>query len=131
MKMVNLAELRGIVESLRTQGLTYTTLKIEDVLAVIAEAERARATQIAASQIGKDAGLWEGLRPAVRARLAMAVEHVMHTGSLNRADIMRIGEVTAAQASHDLTQIIRRCPDLLRYDTSLKRYVLAEDRPGA
>lgn len=121
-----IAELRRIVENHRKHGLTYTTLKIADVLEVLDAAERAERLIQAARP--EDDEAWRGLRPAVRARLAAAVDHLTLTGSLNRADIMRIGEVTAAQASHDLREIKARCPGLLRYDVSAKRYLIQSER---
>jgi hypothetical protein len=70
-------------------------------------------------------GAWLGLRPAVRQRLSDAVNHLLRTGSLNREDIMRAGEVTAAQASADISQIMTRMPKLMIYDVSRKCYVRA------
>jgi len=126
--MVNLAELRRIVENHQAHGLTYTTLKIDDVLAVLDRADRAaRLTQEARPE---DDEAWNGLRPAVRARLAAAVDHLIMTGELNRADIMRIGEVSSAQASHDLREIEARCPGMMRYDRSVKRYILQPPEPA-
>jgi len=123
-EMVDLAEIRRVVEShAAIPGVTYTTLKIADVLAILTEAERSRDAVASEGDNGDGSGTWAGLRPGVRVRLAKAVEHLMRTGSLNRADIVRIGEVTYAQASHDLSQIKARCPDLMRYDVSSKRYV--------
>lgn len=67
---------------------------------------------------------WHGLRIQVRQRLAKAVEHLCVTGSLRRADIMRIGEVSVPQASADINEIKRRMPRLMEYDTSEKCYRL-------
>lgn len=72
-----------------------------------------------------EVSIWEGLRPAVRVRLSQAVDHLLKTGSLNRADIERIGEVSTPQASADINEIQNRLPHLMRYDPSAKRYVLA------
>jgi hypothetical protein len=69
---------------------------------------------------------WAGLRPAVRLRLSEAVERLRETGTLNRADIQRIGEVSMPQASSDIAEIKKRFPDLMRYDRSAKCYVLVE-----
>ena len=69
--------------------------------------------------------IWNGLRPAARFRLQSAVEHLVKNGSLNRAYIEKIGEVTTAQASYDIREILKRLPNLMRYDRSRKCYVLA------
>ena len=68
---------------------------------------------------------WAGLRPAVRARLAAAVAHAFEHGSIRRADICRIGEVTVTQASADFAEIGRRLPGLLVRDTRARAYVVA------
>lgn len=68
-------------------------------------------------------GMWLGLRPGVRRRLSDAVDHLARIGTLNREDIMRSGEVTAAQASADIREIQKRCPNLMTYDVSRKCYV--------
>ena len=67
---------------------------------------------------------WNGLRIQVRRRLSEAVEHLHQTGSLRRSDIERIGEVSTPQASLDISEIKRRLPGLLEYDTSEKCYRL-------
>jgi hypothetical protein len=68
-------------------------------------------------------GMWLGLRPAARKRLSDAVSHLSRTGALNREDIMKSGEVTAAQASADIREILKRCPNIMKYDVSRKCYV--------
>lgn len=77
-----------------------------------------------------DDDTWAGLRPAVRMRLRQAVAKLRLSGTLNRKDIETIGEVSTPQASVDLREIIARCPGLMRYDRSLKTYVLETDREG-
>lgn len=72
--------------------------------------------------------VWDGLRPAVRTRLSQAVDHLLETGKLNRADIERVGEVSTPQASLDMAEIISRLPNLMRYDPSAKCYVLANSQ---
>lgn len=67
---------------------------------------------------------WTGLRPAVRLRLATAVDHVRRTGTLRRADIMAAGEVSEVQATADIAMIRARMPGLIRRDTVRKCYVL-------
>ena len=67
---------------------------------------------------------WHGLRIQVRQRLAAAVAHLRETGSLRRADIMRIGEVSVPQASADINLIKARMPNLMEYDLSEKCYRL-------
>ena len=63
-----------------------------------------------------------GLRLSVRERIARAVNHAQETGTLNRADICRIGEVSTPQASLDIREIMARFPTLLTYDASAKTY---------
>lgn len=65
-----------------------------------------------------------GLRIQVRQRLQSAIRHLKSTGTLNRADIQRIGEITAPQASADINLIKQRFPDLMAYDASAKCYRL-------
>ncbi|CCJ07035.1 hypothetical protein [Methylocystis sp. SC2] len=72
----------------------------------------------------------EGLRLSVRERLARAINHAQITGTINRADIRRLGEVSVTQASIDLREIKARFPKLLVYDVSAKTY-LATDRIAA
>lgn len=69
---------------------------------------------------------WAGLRPAVRRRLAEAVALIRRTGTLQRADIMAIGEVSEAQATADIKQIMARLPDLMSLNRVRKCYVLVE-----
>ncbi len=70
-----------------------------------------------------DSPVWHGLRLHVAQRLAGAVAHFLATGSLCRADVMRIGRVTANQVTADLKQIEARIPGLMVYDTRRRRYV--------
>lgn len=78
--------------------------------------------------IRTDAPEWAGLRLAVRMRLAGAVAHLLLTNSLNRADLMRIGEVSAAQAAIDLRTMQERVPWLMAYDKSGRTYRLAREQ---
>jgi len=66
-----------------------------------------------------------GLRLQVRHRLHAAIRHLKATGSLNRADIQRLGEVSVPQASADLNLIKARFPGLMTYDASAKCYRIA------
>lgn len=75
--------------------------------------------------ISSDGHSWSGLRKPQRHRLAHAVRHLINTGSLNRADIMRDGEVSQPQASLDLRTIRERQPGLMIYDASAKHYKLS------
>lgn len=69
-----------------------------------------------------DDQVWLGLRLPVRQRLSAAVCHVYETGAIRRKDLMRIGEISAPQASFDLNEIKRRLPLLLTYDATEKCY---------
>ena len=71
-----------------------------------------------------DAPAWAGLRLAARNRLASACRHLIDTGQLNRADIMRLGEVSQPQASLDISAILTRAPELMEYDTAGRCYRL-------
>jgi hypothetical protein len=71
-----------------------------------------------------DDNVWEGLRLAARMRLAAACKHLIETGQLQRADVMRIGEVSQPQASLDLRQIMERAPDFMEHNKSKRCYVL-------
>jgi hypothetical protein len=64
----------------------------------------------------------EGLRLSVRERLARVINHAQISGTLRRADICRIGEVSAPQASVDIREIRARFPKLLVYDAGAKTY---------
>lgn len=65
---------------------------------------------------------WACLKLPVRARLAAACHHLLTEGSLNRADVMRLGEVSEAQAAIDLRTIRDRAPGFMYYDASAKCY---------
>lgn len=70
-----------------------------------------------------------GLRIQVRHRIESAINHLISTGSINRADLERIGEVSTPQASADIQLILTRFPGLMAYDRSAKCYVLAPAAP--
>lgn len=72
-----------------------------------------------------------GLRLQVRHRLHAAIRHLQSTGSLNRADIVRIGEVSIPQASSDINEIKKRFPGLMAYDPSRKCYRPIKPHAGA
>ena len=78
-----------------------------------------------------DAEAWKGLRLAARTRLATVVAHVIKTGTLQRSDIVTIGEVSVPQASLDIRAILTRAPELMTYDASARCYRLAERTEGA
>lgn len=62
-------------------------------------------------------------RLALRRRLADYAAHVREHGTINRSDMMRLGEISVAQASADLHALIEDYPDLnLIYDKSAKTY---------
>lgn len=63
---------------------------------------------------------------AKRMRLQSAVGHLLNTGKLNRADIMRLGEVSIFQAALDFGVIRNEYPGLMIYDAHRKTYVLNE-----
>jgi hypothetical protein len=67
---------------------------------------------------------WDGLKLSQRQRCSRAVMHVRMYDQLSRKDIMSMGQVSAAQASNDIKEIQQRCPGLMHYDTTRKRYVL-------
>jgi hypothetical protein len=70
-----------------------------------------------------DSDTWRGLRLAVRTRLAAAMRHLLNHGTLNRADIQRIGEVSTPQASADI-RLIEERTKALTYDVRAKCYRL-------
>lgn len=70
-----------------------------------------------------DAKEWDGLRLPARTRIASACRHLMENGELQRADVMRIGEVSQPQASGDIRQILDRVPEFMEYDKSRRCYV--------
>ena len=72
-----------------------------------------------------DAPAWEGLRLSIRSRYAAACCHLLDHGTIQRADVMRIGEVSRPQASLDLRGIQERCPGLMVYDKTARCYKLA------
>jgi hypothetical protein len=78
-----------------------------------------------------EAEAWAGLKLPARTRLAGACRHLIDTGSLQRADIMRLGEVSQPQASLDIRAILERAPDLMTYDKAAKRYRMAEAEAAA
>ena len=67
--------------------------------------------------------IWNGLKLSARFRVTEAMKHILAHGSLNRADIQRIGEVSNQQASNDIREIIKRT-SALDYDVRDKCYVL-------
>jgi hypothetical protein len=73
-----------------------------------------------------EAEAWAGLKLPARTRLANACRHLIDNGTLQRADIMRLGEVSQPQASLDIRAILERAPDLMTYDKAAKCYRLAE-----
>lgn len=78
-----------------------------------------------------DAEAWAGLRLPARTRLAAVAAHVIKTGTLQRSDIVAIGEVSVPQASLDIRAILKRAPELMEYDASARCYRLAEQAEGA
>lgn len=73
-----------------------------------------------------DAPAWSGMRKAQRDRMAAACRHLAETKTIQRADIMRLGEVNIATASTDLKAMQKRVPELLTYDAAARCYRLAE-----
>jgi hypothetical protein len=63
-----------------------------------------------------DAPEWADLRLPARTRLAAACAQLIDTGILQRADIMRIGEVSLPQASLDIRAILAAAPEFMTYD---------------
>ena len=71
-----------------------------------------------------DAKEWEGLKLAVRARYAVVCKHLLRHGTIQRADVMRLGEVSMPQSSLDLRGIQERVPGLMTYDKTARCYRL-------
>lgn len=71
-----------------------------------------------------DAKEWADLRLPARQRLAASCKHLIDNGTLQRADIMRIGEVSQPQASLDIKAIIAAAPELMEYDKQARCYKL-------
>lgn len=67
---------------------------------------------------------WEGKRKPARVRMAQICNHILETGELQRADVMRICEVSMPQASIDIRDVMKAAPDLMHYDKSRRCYVL-------
>lgn len=78
-----------------------------------------------------DAPAWAGLRLAARNRLAAACRHLIDNGTLQRADIMRLGEVSQPQASLDIRAILERAPELMEYDTAARCYRIKTEAGSA
>lgn len=63
-------------------------------------------------------------RLALRRRLEDYAAHIKREGSINRSDMMRIGEISIAQASADMAALVEDYPGFgLRYDASAKTYL--------
>jgi len=73
-----------------------------------------------------NAEIWRGLRLPVRIRLAGAFDHLLKNGTLNRADIIRIGEVSLPTAAGDI-RIMQERTGALVYDVRAKCYRLKEN----
>lgn len=63
------------------------------------------------------------LKKSQRDRIWHAIDHACKTDRLNRNVIMEYGEVTAAQASYDISLILVRMPGFLKYNRGSKTYV--------
>ena len=60
---------------------------------------------------------------AVRRRLLYYSDFLAKYGYITRKDIMRIGEVSSSQATHDIKMLLEDYPSLeLNYDLSAKYY---------
>ena len=104
-------------------------LELENVRQMLEQEDNHHRAPERALQSGESAdanSVWGGLRPAARSRLSRAVTQIVTTGKLRRCDIMKLGEVSKIQASKDLGIIRKRLPNLMRYDRSLKCYVLTQ-----
>lgn len=71
-----------------------------------------------------DAKEWKSYRLPARQRMALACKHLFDNGTLRRADIQRLGEVSQPQASLDIKAIMLNAPDLMEYDRVSKCYRL-------
>lgn len=65
-----------------------------------------------------------GLPYFKRLRLTWCIHHLIRFGLLRRAELMQAFEVSEATASHDFAALQRIAPAMLRYDKSLKAYVV-------
>lgn len=59
----------------------------------------------------------------VEQRIAWIKESVEIFGYVSREHVMKKFGVSTPQPSVDIREVMRRWPDLMEYDTSLKRYV--------
>lgn len=55
-------------------------------------------------------------------RLEWIGERLAAKGHINRRDIMEKFGISTAQASKDLNNFLRNCPDLMTYNSSARRY---------
>ena len=57
-------------------------------------------------------------------RIAWIVESIQIFESINRIHVERKFGISAIQASHDFQEVIKRYPDLMTYDKSVRAYRL-------
>ena len=67
-----------------------------------------------------------GLRWGIEQRLEFIEFRLFWEGAINRADLIDFFGVSVPQASKDLSHYQELAPENMAYDTSLKRYVVAE-----
>ena len=72
-----------------------------------------------------DPNSWGDLKLSARVRLARAFRILKRTGKLNRADLQRIGEISASQAQLDLG-VLQRTTGAVVYDKWAKCYRLKQ-----
>lgn len=72
-----------------------------------------------------DPSAWGDLKLSARVRLARAFRILKRTGKLNRADLQRIGEISASQAQLDL-RCMQQATGALVYDKWAKCYRLKQ-----
>ncbi len=77
-----------------------------------------------------DATEWQKFRLPARRRLSAACKHLLDNGTLQRADIMELGEVSQPQASLDIKAILDRAPGLMEYDKVGRCYRLNSSSQG-
>jgi hypothetical protein len=59
----------------------------------------------------------------VEQRIAWIKESIEIFGYVNRDHVQKKFGVSTPQASYDIREVMKRWPNLMEYDTSLKRYV--------
>lgn len=61
-------------------------------------------------------------------RIAWINETIQIIGFIQRGHIMRKFNISERRAAEDIAEVIKRHPDLMRYDASRKAYVAAKEQ---